>query len=149
MIKLRRLQADDTDLAAVVAQLNDPVWEDFDNKFSEQSLREFLSDPSRVYLLAYADDKLAGAAHGYLMPHPAGPKYFYIDEVDTARPFRRQGVATAMMDELFRLAEEMGAEEAWLGADEGNDAAYALYRKLKPSAEEPGMIFTFKVGNGR
>lgn len=145
MIKLRRLRADDTDLEPIVAQLNDPIWEDFDNKFSVETLRQFVEDPARVYLLSYAGDRLAGASHGYLMQHPAGPKYFYIDEVDTARPFRRQGIATAMMEELFRLAKQMGAEEVWLGVDEGNDAAYALYRKLGPSEEERGTIFTYKV----
>ena len=145
MIRLRRLQPEDTDLEAVTAQLNDPAWEDFENQFSVESLGEFLQSPERIYLLAYRGDELVGAAHAYLMQHPSGAKYLYIDEVDTLRDHRRQGVATALMRELQRLAEEMGAAEAWLGADEGNAAAYALDRSLEPSEEEPGTIFTYKV----
>ncbi len=145
MIELRRLAAGDVDLAAVADQLNDPAWEEFDNKFSAQSLADFLQDANHVYLQAKVDGQIAGASHGYLMQHPAGPKYFYVDEVDTLRQFRRQGVATAMMKELFRLANELGASEVWLGADEDNDAANALYKKLEPSKIEPGNIYTWKV----
>ncbi len=145
MIQLRRLSPDDADLDSVAAQLNDPIWEDFDNQFTGDSLRRFVRDEDRVYLVAYIGDELAGAAHAYVMQHPAGIRHLYIDDVDTAKPHRRRGVATALIGELFRLARESDVNEAWLGVDEGNDAAYALYRKLAPSEEEPGAIFTYRI----
>ena len=145
MIKLRRLKADDSDLADLAAQLNSPDWDGSVGNFSAASLREFLSSDHHIYLVAYLDGQLAGASHAYVMFHPGNHRYFYIDEVDTLPDHQRQGVATAMMKELLKLAEHYGAEEAWLGADEGNEAAYALYRSLKPSEEEPGVIFTYKL----
>ncbi|MDQ3877662.1 MAG: GNAT family N-acetyltransferase [Actinomycetota bacterium] len=145
MIEVRRLSPDDEDLATVAGQLNDPVWEDFDNRFSLQSLRDFVEDEDRVYLVAYIGEELVGAAHAYVMQHPTGWKHLYIDEIDTAKPHRRRGVATRLMNELLRLAREVNANEAWLGVDEGNDAGYALYRKLGPSGEERGAIFTYEI----
>ena len=144
-MNVRRLAPNDTNLAAVVEQLNSADWDDFEHPFSEQTLFDFLKDEHNYYFIVEINGRVAGAAHAYLMQHPAGQKYLYIDEVDTAKPFRRQGVATALMRELIKLAKETGADEAWLGADEGNDAAYALYRSLQPSTEEPGVIFTYKV----
>ena len=144
MIKLRRLKPTE-DLAAVVAQLNSADWDDFDNPFNERSLRQFVQGDQRFYLVAEIDGKIAGALHAYLLLHPAGHSVVYIDEVDTAKPFRRQGVATAMMREMLRLAGQAGAKEAWLGTEDDNQPAQALYRKLEPHEVEHGPIFSYKV----
>ncbi|MDP9068891.1 MAG: GNAT family N-acetyltransferase [Actinomycetota bacterium] len=145
-IKLRRLRRDDSDLAEVAGQLNrTEEWEDFDNRFSAHSLSEFLQDEDHIYLLAYVGSDLAGAAHAYLLQHPAGHLVVYIDEVDTAKPHRRQGVATALMNELLLWSRKRGAKEAWLGTEDDNEPAKALYRKLNPHEEELGWIFTYNT----
>jgi len=43
------------------------------------------------------------------------------------------------------IAREMAATALWLGADDGNDAAHALYRSLGPQEVEPGVIYSYKV----
>jgi ribosomal protein S18 acetylase RimI-like enzyme len=82
-------------------------------------------------------------AIGYI--HPAGHRYLYVDEVDTDESFRRQGVATALMRAAQQIAREMAATAVWLGADDGNDAAQALYRSLGPQEVEPGVVYTYKT----
>jgi ribosomal protein S18 acetylase RimI-like enzyme len=144
-MEVRRLTSAEPDIAVVVEQLNSADWDDFDHPFSEQSLRGFLGSDEHFYLVAEANGKLAGALHAYLLLHPAGHSVVYIDEVDTAKPYRRQGVATALMHEMLRLAAVAGAAEAWLGTEDDNEPAKALYRKLKPYEEEHGPIFSYKV----
>lgn len=138
------------DLSSVVEWLNnDELWEDYDQKFSEVSLSNFLQDPNHYYLLAYVGDKIAGASHAYLMQHPAGPKYFFIDEVDTIKDHRRQGVASAMVKELIKKSVDLGADEAWLGTEDDNEPAKALYEKLNPSEVEHGPIYMYKAKDNK
>lgn len=144
-VQLRRLQAQDSDLAALAAQLNAADSEVSIKNFSEESLRKFLEDSDRIYLVAYIEDELAGAVHGFIHLHPTGVKYFYVDEVDTIKAFRQKGVATALMNEAFRIAKEYGCDEVWLGTEDDNVAANALYKSLKPSEVEHGPIYSYKI----
>lgn len=149
-IKLRRLRPDDSDLAAIADHLNrTEQWDEFGSELSGESLTEFLEDDAHIYLLAYLDSDLAGAAHAYLLKHPAGHVVSYIDEVDTAKQHRRRGVATALMNELLLWSRKRGAKEAWLGTEDDNEPAKALYRKLNPHEEELGWIYTYNTGAGR
>lgn len=144
-ITLRRLRSSDTDLAELAANLNAADSEVSIKDFSGQSLKEFVADPNHFYLIAYRNDKIAGAIHGYLHLHPTGVKYLYVDEVDTMEGHRRQGVATAMMNEVFVIAKEYGASELWLGTEHDNERAKAFYVSLHPSETENGPIYTWKV----
>jgi ribosomal protein S18 acetylase RimI-like enzyme len=83
--------------------------------------------------------------HAIAYVHPAGQRYVYVDEVETDEAFRRQGVASAMMKAAREIARGMGAHAVWLGADEGNDAAHALYRSLEAHEIEPGVIYTYDI----
>lgn len=142
---LRRLTASDPDLLDLAAQLNAADSEVSIKDFSEASLKQFIVDPSRFYLIASMDGELAGAVHGYALLHPTGVTYLYVDEVDTIKQYRRQGVAKAMMEEVFRMAKEMDASEVWLGTEHDNEPAKALYLNLGPTEIENGPIYSWKV----
>ena len=144
-ITLRLLKHTDTDLAAIAAGINAADSEVSRKSFSEQSLKDFLADDQRFYLLAYSGGNIAGAAHGYNLPHPTGVKYLYIDEVDTMVKYRRRGVASAMMNRIFELGREYGAPEVWLGTEHDNEPAKALYLSFNPSEIENGPIYTYKI----
>jgi len=144
-IILRRLKADDHDLATIAAELNEADSEVSLKSFSESSLKDFLSDPERVYLIATIDGYIAGAVHGYALHHPTGVKYLYIDEVDTMEGYRRRGVAGQMMAEAFKIGRELDCDEAWLGTEHDNEPAKALYLGLKPTEIENGPIYTWKL----
>lgn len=146
-IRVRRLKAGDADLAEIAAQLNAADSEVSVKNFSAGAFKEFLADKSRVYLLAYYGDEIAGAVHGYTLLHPTGIIYFYVDEVDTLAGHRRRGVATALMREAFVVARALGARELWLGTEHDNAGAIAFYTGLKPDETENGSIYTWKLGN--
>jgi ribosomal protein S18 acetylase RimI-like enzyme len=81
----------------------------------------------------------------YELPHPDGEDMLYVHELDTHPDFRRQGVGQALMQELFKIAKERGLSEVWLGADDDNQAANALYRKLGPSEEGSTTTYSYTV----
>ncbi len=145
---VRRLRRTDRDLARIVEQINNAAME-IDEPFTQDSLAEFLADDRNIYLTVEADGHLAGALHAIAYTHPAGKRYVYVDEVDTAEAFRRQGVASAMLLRAREIARAMGAHAIWLGADEGNDAAHALYRSLGAQEIEPGVIYTYEIDEAR
>ncbi len=118
---------------------------EIDKPFTPHSLTEFLADDQNIYLTVHADGQLAGTLHAIAYAHPAGNRYVYVDEVDTDEAFRRQGVASAMLVSAREIARGMGAEAIWLAADEGNDAANALYRSLEAQEIEPGVIYTYEI----
>jgi ribosomal protein S18 acetylase RimI-like enzyme len=127
-----------------VDQVNGAAME-IDEPFTVDSMTEFLADDRNIYLTVHADGRLAGTLHAIAYVHPAGQRYVYVDEVETDEAFRRQGVASAMMKAAREIARGMGAHAVWLGADEGNDAAHALYRSLEAHEIEPGVIYTYDI----
>jgi ribosomal protein S18 acetylase RimI-like enzyme len=145
MLQLRRLNSSDTNLALIAAQLNEADSEVSVKNFSAESLQKFLSDPDNFYLVATIDDQLAGAVHGYKLLHPTGVAYLYIDEVDTVKNFRRQGVARMMVEESLKIAKELGCAEAWLGTEHDNEPAKALYEGFKPDEVDNGPIYTWHI----
>src|SRR3546814_11981030 len=54
----------------------------------------------------------------------------YIYDLAVAQAHRRQGIATAMIDELRRIASQRGAWVIYVQADLGDEPAIALYTKL-------------------
>ena len=46
---------------------------------------------------------------------------------------------------LLDLAQDKGCEELWLGTEEENAPALALYRSLKPDSEEAVRGFTYET----
>jgi ribosomal protein S18 acetylase RimI-like enzyme len=141
---VRRLRPTDRDLARIVEQINNASME-IDEPLTQDSLTEFLADGRNIYLTVHADEQLAGALHAIAYAHPAGRRYLYVDEVDTDEAFRRQGVATAMLRAAREIGRGLGAHAVWLGADDGNEAAHALYRSLGALEIDPGVIYTYAI----
>jgi [ribosomal protein S18]-alanine N-acetyltransferase len=83
-----------------------------------------LSKPSGICLVATCDDRVAG----YLVCSRYDVVWHVMNvAVDPAR--RRQGIATAMLDELFARADRPG-EQYTLEVRTSNDAAIALYERF-------------------
>ena len=60
----------------------------------------------------------------------------YIYDLAVAAAFRRQGIATALIDHLREIAGGRGARVIFVQADYGDDPAIALYEKLGVREEE-------------
>jgi ribosomal protein S18 acetylase RimI-like enzyme len=144
-VEVRRIK-DSNDLAAICAQMQPDLWGK-DNEmtsYQPESLKKFLGQ-NGILLLAYSDDKIAGALLAYKLAHPDGDDHLYVHELDTHPDFRRQGVGTQLVQEAFKLAKELSLDEVWLGTEHDNEAAKALYQKLGPTEIEHGPTYSYKI----
>src|SRR4051812_45861398 len=135
---LKRLAVDDEPSLAPIAP------DVFDEPIDTARLAAYLREPGHLMVLAFEGDLVVGQCAGVIHRHPDKATELYVDEVGTASTHRRQGIARAMLAELFAWGRELGCEEAWLGTELDNDAANALYRKAKGDADQM-MYYEFKL----
>lgn len=144
--QLQQLKAVD-DLNAICEQMQPEAW-GVDNEMTSyrpDRLKKYLQSENTLLLLAKDDEKIAGAALCYVLPHPASEDSLYVHEFDTHPDYRRQGVATAMMHELQKIAKEKGLIEVWVSTEMTNEVADKFYRKLNPTEIEPAYVYAYKV----
>jgi ribosomal protein S18 acetylase RimI-like enzyme len=131
---------------AVCAQMQPDLWGKDNEMTSYQpdKLKAYLQ-AGGVLILAKDGEKIAGAALCYLLPHPAGDDSLYVHELDTHPDYRRQNVATKLMQEAQKIAKEKNCTEVWVGTEATNTAADTFYRSLDPYEIEPSVIYAYKV----
>lgn len=96
----------------------------FSHPWSEQSLSASLHNGRSVFLTAHG----AGELLGYLgMEYVLGEGS--VTNVAVFPPYRRQGVADALLGRLLQTARAMGLQTITLEVRAGNAAAIALYHK--------------------
>jgi ribosomal protein S18 acetylase RimI-like enzyme len=135
---VKRITAEDINLF-------DHVAEDvFDEPVHPQRLEAYLIEPGHLMVLALKGDEVVGQCAGVIHRHPDKPDELYVDEVGTATAHLRQGIATAMLTELFAWGKELGCVDAWLGTELDNDAANALYRAFE-GEEDTIKYYEFKL----
>jgi mycothiol synthase len=102
---------------------------------SEESFQRFVNDPRldpSLFVVGFAGDEVAGAvlnviddAENALFDRRRG----LLDSVFVRRPYRRRGLARALILESLRRLSDHGMTSAWLGVDADNpNAALDLYR---------------------
>lgn len=93
--------------------------------------RRLLGDPGFVALAKVVESRVVGGLAVYeLVKFEQERSEFYIYDLAVAETHRRQGIATALIDRLKKIAAERGAYVVFVQADYGDDAAIALYSKL-------------------
>ena len=133
-------------VAAGDETLFQPIAPDvFDDPVDPQRLHDCLRTPGHIMVLALAGDLVVGQCAAVIHRHPDKPTELYVDEVGTASTHRRQGIARAMLTELFAWGRELGCQEAWLGTELDNMAANALYRGFAPTEDDAIQYYLFKL----
>ncbi|MHA6689194.1 GNAT family N-acetyltransferase [Devosia sp. A449] len=107
----------------------------FDEPIHPGRLEAYLAQPGHLMVLALEDELVVGQCAGVVHHHPDKVTELYVDEVGTASSHLRQGIAAAMLAELFVWGRELGCDEAWLGTELDNVAANGLYRRFDGAAE--------------
>lgn len=99
---------------------------------SDDYLAAQLSNPGIFALVAEADNgTMTGGLVAYELPKlEQARSEIYIYDLAVAQAHRRQGVATALISELRRMAREHEAWVVYVQADYGDDPAIALYTKF-------------------
>jgi aminoglycoside 3-N-acetyltransferase I len=94
-------------------------------------LAGLLASSTFVAVAAMAGGSVIGGIAGYVLPKfEQARSELYIYDLAVDERHRRQGIATALIGELRRLAGERGIYVLFVQADRGDDAAIALYTKL-------------------
>jgi aminoglycoside 3-N-acetyltransferase I len=84
-----------------------------------------------IAVAATKGSEVVGALVAYVMPKfEQRRSEVYIYDLAVAEAHRRQGIATALIREVRRVAAERGAWVVIVQADYGDDPAIALYSKL-------------------
>ena len=107
-------------------------------------LARLLGSDTFIAIAALDGEKVVGGLAGYVLPKFEQPRSeFYIYDLAVDSTHRRQGIATAMIQELRRLAAARGIYIIYVQADYGDEPAVALYTKL--GKREDVMHFDIEV----
>ncbi len=147
--QVRRLGADDLVLMDGLLTMFGKAFDDMDSfgqarRPDADYLRRLLGGEHFIALAALKDGVVVGGLAAYELPkfeQARSEVYIYDLAVDEAH--RRQGIATALIEALRKIAAARGAWVIFVQADYGDDPAIALYTKL--GAREDVMHFDIPV----
>ena len=101
---------------------------DFERWFTQPSL------DTTLWEVAWEGDEVAGSVLNFIFPREnerLGIKRGWLEHISVRRPWRRRGVASALVVRSMRRFRDLGLEEATLGADAENlTGAVRLYEAL-------------------
>ena len=111
------------------------AFEDVDtysgNQPDDQYLEGLLASDYFIALVALNEESIIGGLAAYELKKFEQPRSeIYIYDLAVAEAHRRQGIATALINELRRLAAERGAYVVFVQADHVDPPAIALYTRL-------------------
>lgn len=98
---------------------------------NDSYLSELLSSSAFIAIAAMSGDTVVGGLAAYVLPKfEQARTEIYIYDLAVDEAYRRRGAATAMIEELKKIAVSRGAYVIYVQADHGDEAAIALYTKL-------------------
>ncbi len=94
-------------------------------------LERLLGGDGFIALTASEGTSIVGGLTAYELPKPEKERSeIYIYDLAVAQAHRRRGIATALIDEVRRIAAARGAWVVYVQADKGDEPAIALYTKV-------------------
>jgi aminoglycoside 3-N-acetyltransferase I len=98
---------------------------------SDAYIEGLLSSENFIALVATDSDAVIGGIAAYeLQKFEQERREIYIYDIAVAEPYRRQGIATALIESLRAIAKARGAYVIFVQADPPDAPAVALYTKL-------------------
>ena len=98
---------------------------------SDERFAAFLGQPGldpALWLVAFDGDEVAGGVLNQIHVSPDGERSGWLDPVFTRRPWRRRGLARALIARALVVLRDQGLDAAFLGVDLSNpNQALALY----------------------
>lgn len=117
------------------------------NRPTAEYLRQLLGSDYFIALAALQSDEVVGGIAAYeLRKFEQQRSEIYIYDLAVSEMHRRKGVATALIDELKKIAAARAAYVIFVQADFGDEPAIALYTKL--GIREDVLHFDIAVGDG-
>jgi aminoglycoside 3-N-acetyltransferase I len=147
-LTIRRLGVDDVESMRAMNAMFAGAFEDPDHyrhdRPDDSWLRTQLGAAHIVALAAFDSAEVVGGLVAYVLPKlERAASEIYIYDLAVAAPFRRRGIATALINDLRDRAHDLQAWVLYVQADYGDAPAVALYTKL--GAREDVMHFDIPV----
>ncbi len=119
------------------------------NRPSESYLRQLLGSDYFIALVALKAGEVVGGIAAYeLKKFEQERSEIYIYDLAVAAAHRREGIATALIQELKKIAEARGAYVIFVQADIGDEPAIALYTRLGVREDVLHFDVAVEGGNG-
>jgi len=98
---------------------------------SDEYLYSLLNSDNFIALVAAVDDKIVGGLAAYVLKKFEQERSeIYIYDLAVLDGYRRQGIATGLINKLGKIARELGSYVIFVQADVGDDPAIKLYESL-------------------
>ncbi len=143
--EVRRLGRDDGDLALdAISQLKAADWEGQGGKpesLTASHLARFLRYDDHFLIVAIKDAEPVGYLLAYELSRvdrDQNMMLFY--EIGIADSERRQGVSTALIDEIKAICRERNIMKMWVETNESNEAAMRLYQSTGGTRDEEDNV---------
>ena len=132
---IRKLDCRDLDVLDALLSLFGEAFDEPDTYDSARPgsdyARRLLNNELFVALVALQNERVVGGLAAYELPKFEQERSeFYIYDLAVAEENRREGIATALIGELRRIAAARGVYVIFVQADYGDEPAIALYTKL-------------------
>lgn len=142
----KRLTAKNLDLMKQLLKVFGEAFQDIptyqDAVPSDEYLINLLSTPNFIAIVALNEGDVVGGLAAYVLEKfEQERKEIYIYDLAVAEEHRRKGVATNTINELKRIAKEIGAYVIFVQADPPDVPAVKLYESLGTKEE----VFHFDI----
>lgn len=119
--------------------------EDNPSSASDEYLKDLLARDDFHVLVAIVDEKVIGGLTAYeLRKYKREETEMFLYEMGVDEPFRRMGIATALIDYLKTICKEKRIPEMFVDTWADNIPAKKLYEKTGGEAEEV-IEFTYEL----
>jgi len=103
--------------------------------FAAPFFDEMLADPATTIYIAEEDAQALGYIFCNLIERPETPftypnRFLHIDQISVRPDVQRQGVGTALMDQVEKLARELGVSKIQLDSWDFNTKAHTFFEAL-------------------
>src|SRR5688500_9412799 len=148
-VDIRHLTPNDLTLMEALLTMFGEAFNEVDtytaNRPGEGYLRRLLGGDTFIALAALKSGEVVGGLAAYeLKKFEQERSEIYIYDLAVAAAHSREGIATALIQELRRLAAARGAYVIFVQADAGDAPAIALYSKL--GIREDVLHFDIAIG---
>jgi ribosomal protein S18 acetylase RimI-like enzyme len=141
-IDIRLLGNGDADVLSQVAE------DVFDHDIIPEQAVRYLADPAYHLAVALDDGLVVGMCSGNEYWHPDKPTQFWVNEMGVSPQYQRRGIGRRLLNTMLGVARDRGCREVWLGTENDNEPARALYRSAG-GKEEQFVMYTFDLSDGK
>lgn len=108
----------------------------FDETVDAYWTSAFFADLRHHLAVAIEDGVVVGMVSAVDYVHPDKAPQLWINEIGVAPSHQRRGIGRQLLDVILVHGRSLGCTEAWLGTEESNVPAKALYKSVGGLAEQ-------------